>query len=241
MSKWDELKDNAHDLARGLLPVETDAYKRIGKSVLKLLAEHDRMHDALNALEDATQEWGLSRLLAERDQLLERLEAREVELALVNASLIRVEAEQDKLREALQQIEEYAPEWPELSQQQQNEMQQCPSCKQARERQWPPSGLCVKHYDWVARLRVERDHAAATQHYRMREIARQALSETREKEAIDQERNTMRAARDRLRAAVQTCVHEILSLSARIPHTQSTEAALAQARHALSETQEEDK
>jgi hypothetical protein len=78
------------------------------------------------------------------------------------------------LRRALEQIRDYEPEREAFR----LDNEACPDCKRNRERQWPPSGLCEKHYCQVDDNRRANSDVDARQHYRMREIARAALAAT---------------------------------------------------------------
>ena len=54
------------------------------------------------------------------------------------------------LVQALKDIIEYEPERVAPSPSEELEIQSCEECKSARDRKWPPSGMCDKHYTLVS-------------------------------------------------------------------------------------------
>jgi hypothetical protein len=94
--------------------------------------------------------------------------------AALRALLASPEATTGRLREiedALRQIRDYEPEREAFR----LDNESCPDCKRNRERQWPPSGLCEKHYCRMDDIRHANSDVDARQHYHMRELARAAL------------------------------------------------------------------
>lgn len=81
------------------------------------------------------------------------------------------------LIEALERITDYQPALVGESQELHQEIDGCPECKRARERKWPPSGLCNHH----AMFFLVEGRAARRNVY-MREIARTALARVRGEE-----------------------------------------------------------
>ena len=88
-----------------------------------------------------------------------------------------VEAEQRdeiaRLRTALVQVVDYAPEWTDGDLPDHSD---CAECARRRGRNWPPSQMCEDLYSAVARRDDVNRRSAASQHWRMRDIARAALT-----------------------------------------------------------------
>jgi hypothetical protein len=83
-----------------------------------------------------------------------------------------------RLRAALQDIIDHRPSTEGLPDGWEAEVRACPECQRAEARNWPPSGLCDRHYRDVM-VRDDRDRSArAYQHVEMRDIARAALSDS---------------------------------------------------------------
>lgn len=82
------------------------------------------------------------------------------------------EARARALEGALEKIRDYSPEIPPLH----LDNADCPDCKRAEDRKWPPSHLCAKHYDVLADSRQDTERIVNAQHIHMRAIARAALS-----------------------------------------------------------------
>jgi hypothetical protein len=124
---------------------------------------------------------------AEVARLREERDAVRVALGVVEVHRDAVLRERDAARAALREIRDYEPEREAFR----LDNESCPDCKRNRERQWPPSGLCEKHYGQAADNRDRRERTEARQHYRMREIARAALASLGSPQGSPQdERNT---------------------------------------------------
>lgn len=75
-----------------------------------------------------------------------------------------------RLREALQKIVDYQPPhhtW--------NGSGECSDCRESRDRQWPPSGLCDIHYREKSKVDDKNIHEYSFQHWTLRDIAKDAL------------------------------------------------------------------
>ncbi len=80
-------------------------------------------------------------------------------------------------RLALREIAEYQPEWDAST----VDIAACSGCARARERSWPPSGLCAEHYRAVAAIDERNERARHSQYLDMKRIARAALGEPAER------------------------------------------------------------
>lgn len=90
-------------------------------------------------------------------QLTETLAKCQEENVALRARLAEVEAQRETLKEALEKIRDYNSyshpdsDVIEARNKMLEESAQCTACQYAKERQWPPSGLCEKHYGPVMR------------------------------------------------------------------------------------------
>jgi hypothetical protein len=102
------------------------------------------------------------------------LAAAEEKAAHADRLRVAAEARVREVEEALRQIRDYEPERETFR----FDNEACPDCKRNRERHWPPSELCEKHYCQMDDNRRANSDVDARQHHRMRELARAALAAT---------------------------------------------------------------
>jgi hypothetical protein len=100
------------------------------------------------------------------------LAAAEEKAAHADRLRVAAEARVREVEEALRQIRDYEPERETFR----FDNEACPDCKRNRERHWPPSELCEKHYCQMDDNRRANSDVDARQHHRMRELARAALA-----------------------------------------------------------------
>lgn len=93
--------------------------------------------------------------------------------SVLERQLDRDQAEIERLREALRQIVEYAPEWTDGDLPDHSD---CAECARRRGQHWPPSEMCEALYSAVSRRNDGNRRREAVQHYQMRDIARAALA-----------------------------------------------------------------
>lgn len=87
-------------------------------------------------------------------------------------------------KEALLKIINYKPKFDtdKMREKLSKECEECPECQYARQRNWPPSGLCNKHYTEWSEVWDREELIRNTQSLDMRNIARDALKEAEKTE-----------------------------------------------------------
>jgi len=78
----------------------------------------------------------------------------------------------ERYAKALKAIADWQPEWEPWEHPEPG----CPDCSDAREKKWPPSGLCSQHYRPLAEWSSRMERRRANQYIDMKRVAQEALT-----------------------------------------------------------------
>ena len=91
-----------------------------------------------------------------------------------------LEASNAKLREALKRIADFVPDYSEVEKVREKVQTEgeCSECVRRQIKNWPPSGLCDRHYG-ILQMEIPKmiSNANGSQHFDMRQIAIAALAD----------------------------------------------------------------
>jgi hypothetical protein len=154
-----------------------DAYKQFAYGPAESTRRRVEAYEAFDRLVA-----DIERLTAEREEAIAKsvIDERQCDevTALASeavASERTLKARAAQLEAALRDIVEHEPEFVR-DDQLADDVQACSECARCREREWPPSQMCDKHYTRMARLGDRNERLRASQHLYMRDIALAALS-----------------------------------------------------------------
>lgn len=158
----------------GVTNVETDQLEEARKWVLTFIDDwrDEEFKEAVDAL-----------IAAVRDEQAELL-GRTYDAGLkVGEHIWRDQPESDAevLRAALQAIVDYERPFHSPTDEERAESQACEECERARQREWPPSRVCDKHYRiLISKYQRANEIEVDSTGWKMKDIARAALAAARE-------------------------------------------------------------